>query len=77
MQAIEMMEDVSTLKGDLPMIICEEQIDISFLDSAVGEMISKSLSNTRVGEVREHFHHHLAKCTMAEFCEEDQSDSGL
>ena len=55
MQAIEMMEDrapcVSTLKGDLPMIICEEQVDISFLDSSAGEMISKSLSKTRVGAV--------------------------
>ena len=52
MQAIEMMEDrapcVGTLKGDLPMIICEEQIDISFLDNSASEMISKSLSNTRV-----------------------------
>ena len=32
MQAIEMMEDrvpcVSTLKGDMPMIVCEEQMDI-------------------------------------------------
>ena len=57
------------------MIICEEQIYISYLDSSASEMISKSLSTTRVGEVMEHFHHHLKKCMMAESCGEDQLGS--
>ena len=50
MQAIEMMEDrvpcVSTLKGDLPMIICEEQIDISFLDSSASESMGRANSSS-------------------------------
>ena len=50
MQAIEMMEDrvpcVSTLMGDMPMIICEEQIDLSFMECPEAEVIAKSLANT-------------------------------
>ena len=72
MQAIEMMEDrvpcVATLKRDLPIIICEEQMDISFMESPEVEAIAKSLCSTEVGEVREHFTHHLKRCMFAELC---------
>ena len=50
------------------MISCEEQTDISFLESSAAEAISKSLSNTEIAEVREHFTHHLQRCMMAELC---------
>ena len=55
MQAIEMMEDrapcVRTPEGGLPMIICQEQMDISFLESSSAEAISKSLPSMEIGEV--------------------------
>ena len=59
MLALEEMESRvpcgNTLEGDLPMIICEESVDISFLNSEMVPLISEALSSTRVGEVREHF----------------------
>ena len=74
MQAIEVVESrvlcVNTLGGDLPMIICEEPVDVSFVSSEVGPLISEALYNTRVGEVREHFQQ-LLGCIMAELCEDD------
>ena len=50
------------------MIICEEQMDISFMESPEVEVIAKSLSSTEVGEAREHFTHHLKRCMMVELC---------
>ena len=56
MQAIEMVEDrvlcVTTVKGDMPMIIGEEQIDISFMECPEAEVIAKSLASTEVGSQR-------------------------
>ena len=79
MQAIEITESrapcVNTLRGDLPMILCEEPLDISFLNSEMGRLISKALSSTRVGEVREHFNQQLSRCMVAELCEDDLVDS--
>ena len=35
------------------------------------------MANTKVGEVREHFHQQLSKCMLAELYEEDPVDADL
>ena len=81
MQALEDMEArapcVKTLEGDLPMITCEDALDISFLSGQAAPIISEALASTRVGEVRERFLQQLSRCMLAELCEDDPVEADL
>ena len=59
------------------MIICEEQMDLSFMECPEAEVITKSLANTEVGEIRERFTQHLKRCMMAELCEDDVTGESI
>ena len=80
MEALEDAEEqtlhMTSLDYCLPMITCEEPVDISFLDSAKARDLSDAIGCSRVGEVRHILDRRLNQCMMAELCGEDIS-SGL
>ena len=80
MEALEDAEEqtlhMTSLDYCMPLITCEEPVDISFLDSKKARNVSDAIKCTKVGEVRHTLDRLLSQCMMAEFCEED-CPSGL
>ena len=80
MEALEDAEEqtlhMTSLDYCMPLITCEEPVDISFLDSEKARNVSDASKCINVGEVRHTLDRLLSQCMMAEFCEED-GPSGL
>ena len=74
MQALEDAEEqalhMTSLDYCLPMITCEEPVDISFLDSELARNLSDVIGCSRVGEVRHLLDMRLNQCLMAGLCED-------
>ena len=80
MEALEDAEEqtlhMTSLDYCLPMITCEEPVDISFLDSAQARDLSDAIGCSMVGEVRHILDRRLNQCMTAKLCGEDIA-SGL
>ena len=72
MQTLEDAEEqtlhMTSLDYCLPMITCEEPVDLSFLDSERARNISDAIGCSRVGEARHLLDERLNQCMMAELC---------
>ena len=55
----------------MPLITCEEPVDISYLRSDLAADLSDAISCTKVGEVRSALDRCWSQCMMAEICEEE------
>ena len=80
MEALEDVEEPTlhmiSMDYCIPLITCEESVDISYLDSEQARDLSDAIECTKVGEVRHTLDRRLSQCMMAELCGEDFS-SGL
>jgi hypothetical protein len=56
----------------MPMITCDEPIDVSFLGSGYARDLSEAIACTRYGEVRRALDERVSDCLMAELCEDDR-----
>ena len=76
MNPIEVLEErigsVSTREGDMPMILCDETIDISYLSSEVAPLIADALERTKIGGVRDHLLQELIESMLMELSEEEK-----
>ena len=74
MEALEDAEEQTlhmvSLDYCLPMITCEEPVDVSFLNSEHARGLSDAIGCSRVGEVRHLLDRRLNQCMMAELCGE-------
>ena len=75
MEALEDAEEqtlhMTSLDYCLPMITCEEPVDVSFLGSEQARNLSDAIGCSRVGEVLHLLDRRLNQCMMAELCGED------
>ena len=59
MQSLEVLEEntrhIKTAEWHMPMITCEEPVDVSYLEGPRVAAISDAIACTNVGEVRRHF----------------------
>ena len=80
MEALEDAEEqtlhMTSMDYCIPLITCEESVDISYLDSEQARDLSDAIECTKVGEVRHTLDRCLSQCMMAELCGENIS-SGL
>ena len=58
---------VTTEYRHMPMIICEEPVDVSYVESYRADAVSDAVACTNVGEVRRHLNDQLRQCLMADF----------
>ena len=61
----------------MPLITCEESVDISYLDQGCAADLSDAIACTKVGEVRHALDRRLSQCMMAELCEEESPTNDL
>ena len=76
MDATEVMEarigSVNAQEGKLPMVLCEDAIDISFFATSAAPIISEALASTKIGVAREYLLQRFTECMLAELREEDK-----
>ena len=79
MEALEEAEaktiHLTSLEYCLPLIVCEEPVDISYLGSDYARDLSDATCCTRVGEVRQALGRCVDECLMAELCEDEEAES--
>ena len=66
---------VATQNYYMPMTTCEEEVDVSFLDSSRAADLSDAIACTNVGEVRHTLDRQLKQCMLSELCEDDDGSS--
>ncbi len=62
---------ISSDKRVMPMITCEEPVDISYLGRHCTEAISDAIVCSTVGELRERLDNQLQACLLSELCEDN------
>ena len=72
---VEAMEEattkIRTLDSDLQMTICEEKIDLSYLENAQADLLGEAITHTNVGGVRAQLDDQVASCMMQSLCSTD------
>ncbi len=67
-------QHIATSEWHLPMITCEESIDLSYLENPRAKEIEETIACTNVGSLREQLGARLGQCMMAELCEGESSE---
>ena len=79
MEAVEEAESktLHLTSGDfyMPLITCDEPVDLSYLGTTGAQELSEAIACTRVGEVRRALMDRASDCLMAELCEDDASSA--
>jgi len=63
---------LASSKRCMPLITCDEPVDISLLDSDYAQDLSRAMACTRIGEVRQALGRRMDDCMMAELCEDSK-----
>jgi len=75
MEALENAEErtlhMASAEYYMPLITCEEPVDISYLKADCAVDLSDAIACTNVGEVRHVLDRRLSQCMMTELCEEE------
>ena len=78
MEALEEAErktlHVSTEEWHMPMITCEEPVDVSCVEGQQASAISDAIVCINVGEVRNRLDKRLERCLLSGLCGEGPSD---
>ena len=84
MSLIEALEDdeertlhMASAEYHMPLITCEEPVDISYLKADCAVDLSDAIACANVGEIRHVLDRRLSPCMMAELCEEDSPARAL
>ena len=67
-------QHIATSEWCLPMITCEEPVDLSYLEGSRAFEIQETIACTNVGGVRVHLDVQLGRCLIAELCEFEPSE---
>ena len=78
MGTLDMMEEgtvqIGEFEQNLPMMICEDGVDLSSTENDEAEMVSDAICNTKVGGVLDYLQDRLTECMVAHYCEDEPTE---
>ena len=78
MEALEEAEEktlhIHSSEYHLPLITCEDQVDLSYLSSSYTDDLSYAINSNNVGAVRQALGRCVDECLLAELCEDEEAE---